>query len=105
MLQACPQPDVLRPERATEDHHLPDPYDLVFGFGRRLEPVLVPLFEYSPQTDCAIATRICPGRYLVDYSIWYLIANITATFDIRRCLDKDGKEIVPPFSVTQDFVR
>jgi len=83
VMQACPQPDVLRPERTTEDPNLPDPHEFVFGFGR----------------------RICPGRHLAEYSIWYLVASITATLNISRVLDRDGKEIIPPFDVTQDLIR
>ena len=54
---------------------------------------------------CVTLVRICPGRFLVDSSVWYLMAGITATFDISRCIGKDGQEIVPPFDITLDLVR
>jgi hypothetical protein len=34
-----------------------------------------------------------------------MIANITATLDISKSLDKEGKEITPEFEVVNSFVR
>jgi len=83
MMQACPQPEVFRPERFMEDPETPDPLEVIFGFGR----------------------RICPGRYLAESNLWYLIANITATFEISRVIDDEGKEIVPPFAISDGLIR
>jgi hypothetical protein len=49
--------------------------------------------------------RICPGRYLAELTIWYLIANITATFKISRAVDNAGEEIIPPFDIIPGLLR
>ena len=35
ILRACADPDAFRPERYLEDDTLPDPFGVIFGFGRR----------------------------------------------------------------------
>ena len=49
--------------------------------------------------------RICPGRYLAEWNAWYLIANIIANFDIKRSVDAEGKEVVPPLEFTSGLAR
>lgn len=66
-----------------EDPDIPDPRELVFGFGR----------------------RICPGRYLAEWNAWYVIANIIATFDVKRLVDEEGKEVIPPLNFTDGLAR
>ncbi|KAF8229384.1 cytochrome P450 [Tricholoma matsutake] len=83
MLQDCSQPHVFRPERFIDDPNISDPREVVFGFGR----------------------RICPGRHFGETNVWYMIANITATLDISKSTDDEGKEITPPFEVICSFVR
>ena len=39
MMHACPQPDLFRPERFMEDPNILDPREVVFGYGRRSEPI------------------------------------------------------------------
>ncbi|KAF9805511.1 hypothetical protein IEO21_09009 [Rhodonia placenta] len=51
-----------------------DPRRIVYGFGR---------------------SRLCPGRFLADSSIWLAAARVIATLDIRKVLDAEGKEITP----------
>jgi len=51
----------------------PDPRTLVFGFGR----------------------RICPGKELIDASVFIWIAMSIAVFDIRKAKDEFGREIEP----------
>ena len=34
--------------------------------------------------------RICPGRYFIDASLWLLMSNILAVFDIGPPLDSFG---------------
>jgi len=62
-------PDVYRPERwlADDANMLPDPTNLVFGFG----------------------TRICPGRHIADRIGFGMISSIVSLYDI---LPLDGEE-------------
>lgn len=58
----------------------PDPFDTLFGFGR----------------------RFCPGRLLADAFIWLAIATSLSTFHIGKARDEDGKEITPVYEATVD---
>ncbi|KZT69371.1 cytochrome P450 [Daedalea quercina L-15889] len=72
--EVYPDPETFRPERFDGVHaNQEDPRNIVFGFGR----------------------RICPGRRFADSSVWQAMANITATFDIRKARDVRGDEITP----------
>ncbi|PCH43263.1 cytochrome P450 [Wolfiporia cocos MD-104 SS10] len=81
-----PNPHIFRPERFTEmnpqtaEHA--DPFDYVFGFGR----------------------RICPGRQFADASVWLAIANIIAMMDISKKKDSTGKEIIPDVIYPSGFI-
>ena len=35
ILRDCSDPDVFRPQRYIDDDSLPDPFEVIFGFGRR----------------------------------------------------------------------
>lgn len=65
---------LFKPERflATDSHEpAPDPHTFVFGFGR----------------------RICPGRILVDNTLYLNIAQSLAVFNIRKDMeDSQGVE-------------
>jgi len=37
--------------------------------------------------------RQCPGRYLIDAQIWLLAANLLATVNVSKLVDKDGHEV------------
>ncbi|KAF9805828.1 hypothetical protein IEO21_08930 [Rhodonia placenta] len=82
-----PRPEDFLPERfqsGPENEEPPeDPRGIVFGFGR----------------------RICPGRHLVDNSLWLAIVTITATLSISRAVDADGKEIMPVLAFPSSAVR
>ncbi|KAI0691793.1 CyP450 monooxygenase [Cerioporus squamosus] len=68
-------PDVFRPERFIRDDKLTsdvrDPYEFVFGFGR----------------------RICPGRYFGDAALFINISAMLHVFNITPPVDGNGKEI------------
>ncbi|KAI0052441.1 cytochrome P450 [Auriscalpium vulgare] len=71
---AYPEPDAFRPERylapngsVRDDPLLP----AAFGFGRRM----------------------CPGRHLVDTTLWVLVASVLAVYKVEKAKDADGKEI------------
>ncbi|KAI0742423.1 cytochrome P450 [Daedaleopsis nitida] len=57
------------------------PSSFAFGFGR----------------------RICPGQGFADAHLWLALANIVATFDIRRPLDAAGVEYTPPAAFKPGF--
>ena len=64
-------PDTFNPERFLGKSPETNPTLMVFGFGR----------------------RICPGRVLADTSVWLLIAQTLAVFDIGKKRDKMGREL------------
>ena len=60
-----PEPDIFKPERfLNADGSLRDDPNLVsaFGFGK----------------------RICPGRHLVDATLFIVVASLFSTFNIER---------------------
>ena len=65
--------------REVVTDHLPEhggepaPAGLGFGFGR----------------------RVCPGKHLAEASLWIVVANVLALFDIEPIKDKQGRELVP----------
>lgn len=50
-------------------------------------------------------SRLCPGRFLADSSIWLAAARVIATLDIRKVLDAEGKEITPSAEFISGAVR
>ncbi|KAI0691782.1 cytochrome P450 [Cerioporus squamosus] len=68
-------PDTFEPERFIRDGKLDpnvrDPYEFVFGFGR----------------------RICPGRYFDDAALFINLAVLLHVFDITPPVDADGQDI------------
>ncbi|KAF3140142.1 hypothetical protein TWF594_006530 [Orbilia oligospora] len=68
-----PDPEKFDPERFLGPNKQLDPRTYVFGFGR----------------------RVCPGRHLVDSSIFLLMAKSLASFKISKAIGLDGKEIDP----------
>lgn len=81
-----PSPDEFIPDRflPSSDLYNPQlqPFDLPFGFGR----------------------RICPGMHLARNSLFVNIARILWAFDILPIKDENGKEILPdPLNYTNGF--
>ncbi|KAH9929093.1 cytochrome P450 [Epithele typhae] len=70
-----PEPFMFKPERFIKDGQIdtsvPDPTDVVFGFGR----------------------RICPGRHLARAALFINVASIMHVFNITPPLDENGKAI------------
>ncbi|KAF9461985.1 cytochrome P450 [Collybia nuda] len=69
-----PSPDNFDPTRHLGEDAQTDPFKFVFGFGR----------------------RTCPGSHFAEVSLFLNMASILATFDIKKALGPDGKEIDPP---------
>jgi cytochrome P450 len=69
------EPEEFKPERfaGTGSENLPNPKDIIFGFGR----------------------RICPGRYLAETNVFLTISHIAACFDIKKARDELGRDIDP----------
>lgn len=80
--QAYPDPMAFNPERFLGENPELDSKLYCFGFGR----------------------RICPGRVLADSSVWLTIAQSLAAFNIKKALDKDGKEIEPKVEFTPGII-
>ncbi|KAH0006076.1 putative cytochrome P450, partial [Aureobasidium melanogenum] len=66
-------PETFKPERFLPPYDEPQATSFTFGFGR----------------------RICPGRVLADASLFLVIAQSLAVFDINKKVDKEGKVVEP----------
>lgn len=64
-------PETFKPERYMEPLNETDPSEIAFGYGR----------------------RSCAGRFFADASVYTVIAQLLAVFDIRKARDADGNEI------------
>ena len=114
-----PTPDVFDPERfrqkviSLEGNNLQvlngldndDPSAIAFGFGRRYGRLLssstlsLTLIHNSSR-------RICPGRYFVDASLWLMISNILAVFDIGPPLGSSGNpQVIGEIKYTDGATR
>ncbi|KAH9912820.1 cytochrome P450 [Fomitopsis serialis] len=75
-----PNPETFLPERfwalTAEESERTDPRNIVFGHDH--------------------PSRICPGRRFADISVWLVMANMVATFNISKARDALGNEITPP---------
>ncbi|KAJ7805769.1 cytochrome P450 [Mycena olivaceomarginata] len=68
--EVYPDPFAFDPTRYLGENPQRDPFDLVFGYGR----------------------RVCPGATLAGDSLFLAISNILAAFTISKALDGEGKE-------------
>ena len=87
-----PDPEEFKPERfLTEDGKVKD------------DPLLVYAFGYGRRSVCALSSRhheyrpflfrVCPGRHLVDSTLWILVVSVLAVFNVRKKIDLQGNEI------------
>lgn len=67
------EPMQFKPERYLEPFNEPSPDDVIWGYGR----------------------RICAGRVFAEASIYLTCVQTLAVFDVRKAVDKMGKEIDP----------
>lgn len=112
ILQNCSQPQLFRPERYIEDSELLDPFDVIFGFGRRLVLDLIHESKIQPSYVCLLTFYLvfyfysrCPGRHFADQSVWLAAAALVATVDILKARDSQGNEITPEATFVNGFVR
>ena len=83
-------PDTFKPDRFLGDEPELDPYDFVFGFGRRYF-----LFK-SLRNILSCRTyflRFCPGRHFGDASLFITMALVLHVFDITPPVDEKGEVI------------
>ncbi|KAG6826833.1 hypothetical protein H0H92_014251, partial [Tricholoma furcatifolium] len=62
----------------------------VWGFGRRFGARVTTMHH-----PLLTWTRICPGRYLADSSLWIAVVNVLSTLHISKTIGEDGSEITP----------
>ena len=82
--EAYPEPDKFKPERfLNEDGTVRDDpmLSLVFGIGK----------------------RICPGRHLVEATLFIVASSILSVFNVTKAKDENGNEI--PVKVTMALNR
>ncbi|KAJ6472593.1 cytochrome P450 [Mycena sanguinolenta] len=77
-----PDPHSFKPERfllseGKLNSAIRDPETVAFGFGR----------------------RVCPGKHMAAASLWIVVASILSTFNIKKAIGEDGREIEP----TQEY--
>jgi len=71
-----PDPETFRPERhltseGALDVQVPNPHDLLFGFGR----------------------RICPGRHFANHSVWLAAARLLSCFTLQPPAHATGNKL------------
>ena len=82
--EAYPEPDKFKPERfLNEDGTVRDDpmLSLVFGIGK----------------------RICPGRHLVDATIFIVTSSILSVFNVTNAKDENGNEIPVKVAIAPNF--
>jgi fumagillin biosynthesis cytochrome P450 monooxygenase len=65
------RPDIFEPGRFLEPRCEPDPAPHQFGYGR----------------------RACPGQYIASDTLFLTMARLLATFDIRKAVNENGREL------------
>ena len=86
--EVFPEPEHFNPERYLEkvDEETArrrDPRVFAFGFGRRR----------------------CPGAYLVESSVWLMLATMLAMLDIEKPHDKNGRDMEPDVKFENSVFR
>ena len=81
--EAYPEPDKFKPERfLDEDGTVRDDPALALVFG--------------------IGKRICPGRHLVEATIFIVTSSILSVFNVTKAKDEKGNEIPVKVAIAPD---
>ena len=79
--ETYPDPEEFRPERfLNEDGSVRVDPTLALGFGA--------------------GKRICPGRHIVDATLFIFASSVLSTFNVMKAKDEDGNEIPVKAEVT-----
>ena len=79
--ETYPDPEEFRPERfLNEDGSVRDDPTLALAFGA--------------------GKRICPGRHIVDATLFIVASSVLSTFNVTKAKDEDGNEIAVKAEVT-----
>lgn len=49
--------------------------------------------------------RMCPGRHIVDMTLWIFVASVVSVLDVRRAKDKLGNDVPLDCEFTGALVR
>ena len=103
---AYSEPEVFCPDRFVRNGKpnpaVRDPYNFVFGFGRRYPAIHRFSSNLCPHE--MIDHRMCPGRHFGDSSLFITIALVLHVFSITPPLDELGHEIKVEPRTTDSFV-
>ena len=56
--------------------------------------------------ELKLRDRICPGRYFADASLWLMMSNVLAVFDIGPPLDASGRhQVIGDIKFTDGLTR
>ncbi|CAK5282550.1 unnamed protein product [Mycena citricolor] len=58
----------------------------------------------EPTPAFGFGRRVCPGKDMAQWSVWICMISILATFDIRKPVDEQGREIQPSEEYTSGLV-
>ncbi|KAF9525039.1 cytochrome P450 [Crepidotus variabilis] len=83
ILRTCDRPNDFYPERYLSKNDLLDPFEIIFGFGR----------------------RACPGKSLAETSYWLIAATLVSAFDVLTLRDKHGDDLNKEYGFLNGFVR
>jgi cytochrome P450 len=79
--ETYPDPEEFKPERfLNEDGSVRDDPTLALAFGA--------------------GRRICPGRHIVDATLFIVVSSVLSTFNVTKAKDENGKEIPVKAEVT-----
>ncbi len=94
-------PFEFNPDRFDCENPPRDPHLVAFGFGRRW-------IQWHVMNDTKAHTailRICPGLALASSTIFLFVAQVLASFNIRKAVDESGAEVVPQAKFTSGVIR
>jgi hypothetical protein len=52
----------------------------------------------------SLTNSVCPGQWFAFESVWIVVASILSSYNIQKCIDKDGQPIEPDTGFTSGQV-